>query len=104
MRDFMEIEQRTISYLINFSHGRNTQSTSVVGASGDEDVVKLIRMTFKGRFKRPTALTPKDGVHIVVKKLDHIRHKMSIVTHVKIFNKSVRQARIEVEKAIRISN
>ena len=100
----MEIEQRTVSYLIFFSQGKNRQRTSVVGVSNEEDLVQLIRNTFRGRFKRPPALTPKDGVSIVVKKLDHIRHQISLVMNAKIFNKSVRQARIEVEKAIRTSN
>lgn len=100
----MEIEQRTISYLIFFSRGEDRQRTSVVGVSSEEDMVLLIRNTFRGRFKRPQALTQKDGVRIVVKKLDHIRHKISLVMNTKIFNKSVRQAKIEVEKAIRTSN
>lgn len=100
----MEIEQREISYLIFFSQGRNRQKTSVVGVSNEEDLVLLIRNTFKGRFKRPSTLTPKDGVSIVVKRLDHIRHQISLVMNTKIFNKSVVQARVEVEKAIRTSN
>lgn len=97
----MRVERREISYLIFFSQGKHVQRTPVVGVSDEEDLVLLIRNTFRGRFKRPPALTPKDGVSIVVKKLDHIRHQISLVMNAKIFNKSVRQARIEVEKAIK---
>lgn len=97
----MEIEQRTVSYLIFFSQGKNRQRTSVVGVSNEEDLVLLIRNTFRGRFKRPPALTYKDGVRIVVKRLDHVHHTVTFIMNTVIYNKSVRQARIEVEKAIR---
>lgn len=97
----MEVEQRTISYLIFFSQGKHVQRTPVVGVSSDKELTSLIRATFRGRFKRPQALTYKDGVRIVVKRLDHVKHTVSFVMNTVIYNKSVRQARIEVEKAIR---
>ena len=61
----------------------------------------MIRNIFKGRFKRPPALTHKDGVRIVVKRLDHVNHTVKFILNTVIYNKSVRQARIETEKAIR---
>lgn len=97
----MEIEQRTVSYLIFFSQGKNRQRTSVVGVSNEEDLVLLIRNTFRGRFKRPQALTCKDGVRIVIKKLNHVQHTVKLVLNTIIYNKSVRQARLEIERAIR---
>lgn len=97
----MEIEQRTISYLIFFSQGKNVQRTQVVGVSDEQEIPELIRKTFRGRFKRPLALTYKDGVRIVIKRLDHVKHTVSFVMNTVIYNKSVRQARIEVEKAIK---
>lgn len=95
----MEIERRTISYLIFFSQGKQVQRTPVTGVSCDDELPTLIRSTFKGRFRRPPTLTY--GVRIVVKRLDHVKHTVSILMNTVIYNKSVRQARIEVEKAIR---
>ena len=97
----MQVERRTISYLIFFSQGKQVQRTPVTGVSSDDELPTLIRSTFRGRFKRPPALSYKDGVRIVVKRLDHVQHTVSSVMNTVIYNKSVRQARIEVEKAIR---
>jgi hypothetical protein len=97
----MQVERRTISYLIFFSQGKHVQRTPVTGVSSDEELPTLIKSTFKGRFRRPPALTYKDGVRIVVKRLDHVHHTVTFVMNTVIYNKSVRQARIEVEKAIR---
>lgn len=96
----MKVERRTISYLIVFSQGKHVQRTPVTGVSDSEKLTSLVRSVFKGRFKRPTALTYKDGVRIVIKRLDHISHTVKFVLNTVIYNKSVRQARIEVEKAI----
>jgi len=97
----MQVERRTISYLIFFSQGKHVQRTPVTGVYSDEELPTLIRSTFKGRFKRPSALTYKDGVRIAVKRLDHMKHTATFIMNTVIYNKSVRQARIEVEKAIR---
>lgn len=97
----MQVERRTISYLIFFSQGKHVQKTPVTGVSSDEELPTLIKSTFKGRFRRPPALTYKDGVRIVVKRLDNVHHTVTFVMNTVIYNKSVRQARIEVEKAIR---
>lgn len=97
----MEVERRTISYLIIFSQGKQVQRTPVTGVSSEDELPELIRSTFKGRFRRPQALTYKDGVRIVVKRLDHVKHTIHFIMSKVIYNKSVRQARIEVEKAIR---
>lgn len=97
----MEVEQRTISYLIVFSQGKHVQRTPVVGVSNDKELTLLVQETFRGRFRRPSALTYKDGVRIVVKKLNHIQNTVKLVLNTIIYNKSVRQARLEVEKAIK---
>ena len=97
----MKVERRTISYLIFFSHGKHVQRTPVVGVANEKELPSLIRNIFKGRFKRPPALTHKDGVRIVVKRLDHVNHTVKFILNTVIYNKSVRQARIETEKAIR---
>ena len=97
----MRVERRTISYLIFFSQGKHVQRTPVVGVTNDGELPSLIRKTFKGRFKKPQALTYKDGVRIVVKRLDHVNHTVKFILNTVIYNKSVGQARIETEKAIR---
>lgn len=97
----MEVEQRTISYLIFFSQGKHVQRTPVVGVSNDKEIVELVRKTFKGRFKKPEALTMKDGVRVIVKCLDHIKHHTTQVFNSRIFNKSVTQARVMIEQAIK---
>lgn len=97
----MEVEQRTFSYLIFFSQGKHVQRTPVVGVSSDKELTSLVKDTFRGRFKRPQALTYKDGVRIVVKRLDHVNHTVKFILNTVIYNKSVGQARIETEKAIR---
>ena len=97
----MEVEQRTISYLIFFSQGKHVQRTPVVGVSSDKELTSRVKDTFRGRFKRPQALTCKDGVRIVIKKLNHVQHTVKLVLNTIIYNKSVRQARLEIERAIR---
>lgn len=97
----MEIERRTLSYLIFFQQGKTVQKTSVTGVSHKTELVNLVRETFKGRFKRPDALNYKDGVRIVIKCLDHINHQSTQVFCSRIFNKSVTQARLMLELAIK---
>ncbi len=97
----MNIEKREKSYLIFFSQGKKLQRTSVVGVKNDKEIVELVRKTFKGRFKRPEALTMKDGVRIIVKCLDHIKNQTTQVFNSRIFNKSVTQARLMIELAIK---
>jgi hypothetical protein len=96
----MKVDRPTTSYLIFFSQDKKVQRTPVTGISSDDELPNIIRLTFKGRFRRPPSLTYKDGVRIVVKRLDHVSHTVRLVMSTVIYNKSVRQARIEVEKAI----
>lgn len=97
----MEFERCTISYMIFFSQRSNTQKIPIAGVGNKNELSSLIRSTFKGRFRKPLSLTYKDGVRIVVQQLDHIKHTATSIMNVTVYNKSVRQARIEVEKAIR---
>ena len=97
----MRVERREISYLIFFSQGKKLQRTSVVGVRSDKEIVELVRKTFKGRFKRPEALTMSDGVRVIVKCLDHIKNQTTQVFNSRIFNKSVTQARLMIEQAIK---
>ncbi len=97
----MIVEKREKSYLIFFSQGKKLQRTSVVGVRSDKEIVELVRKTFKGRFKRPEALTMRDGVRIIVKSLDHIKNQTTQVFNSRIFKKSVTQARLMIEQAIK---
>ena len=90
----MIVEKREKSYLIFFSQGKKLQRTSVVGVRSDKEIVELVRKTFKGRFKRPEALTMRDGVRI-------IKNQTTQVFNSRIFNKSVTQARLMIEQAIK---
>ena len=97
----MKVEQRVITYQISYSQGKNVQKTSVTDVSCDNEIKSLITEIFRERFRKPEKLSYKDGVRIVVKRLNHIEHTVDSVLTRMIYNKSVRQARIEVEKAIR---
>ena len=97
----MRIERKEKSYLIFFSQGKKLQRTPVVGVSCDKEIVKLIRDTFKGRFKKPESLALTDGVRVTVKCLDHIKNQTTQVFNSRIFNKSVLQARMMIEQAIK---
>lgn len=97
----MIVEKREKSYLIFFSQGKKLQRTSVVGVRSDKEIVELVRKTFKGRFKRPEALRMRDGVRVIVKCLDHIKNQTTQVFNSRIFNKSVTQARLMIEQAIK---
>ena len=96
----MKVEQRVITYQISYSQGKNVQKTSVIDVAGDDEIKSLIISTFRERFKKPEKLSYKDGVRIVVKRLNHIEHTVESVLTRMVYNKSVRQARIELEKAI----
>lgn len=97
----MQIEHKTVSYIILFARGKDRQKTSIVEVSQEKELKDLILSTFKGRFKKPSALSYKDAVTVTISRLDHIKRQVSQILNVKVFNKSVRQARIEVEQAIR---
>lgn len=97
----MEIEKRDTSYLVFFQQGKNIQRTPITGVSDNQEIVKLLLQTFKGRFKCPPTLQPRNGVKIVVKCLDHIRHQTTQVFNARVYNKSVTQARQMFEMAVK---
>jgi len=100
----MNIEGKTVSYLIYYSRGKDKQKTTVSGVKSDYELVQFIRASFRGRFQRPAALSLKDGVSIRIKRLDRINNQVSTVMNTHIYNKSPRQVRIELERAIRKMN
>lgn len=96
----MRIEKRDKSYVVFFSQGKKVQKTPVEGVVDDREIVSLVKNTFRGRFKRPEALTVRNGVRVVVKCLDHIHNQTTQVFGSRIYNKSVLQARTMFEQAI----
>ena len=90
----MEIEKNN-AYTVYFSQRENVQKTIVHGVNDPEELTTFIKRLFRGRFKRPEALALSDGVRIVVHDSSNRR-----VFDKRIYNKSVRQARIEMEIAI----
>ena len=100
----MKVEQRVITYQISYSQGKNVQKTSVIDVAGDDEIKSLIISTFRERFKKPEKLSYKDGVRIAVKRLNHVEHTVESVLTRMVYNKSVRQVRIELEKAINAAN
>ena len=97
----MEIENRTMSYLVFFMKGKRVQKTPLTGVSEDGEIVSLLRSTFKGRFKCPDALEQKDGVKIIVRCYDHIKRQSKKIFYSRIYNKSVTQARQMFELAVK---
>ena len=97
----MLIDDRTTTYRICFSQRKRRQEIPVYNARNDEEVKDVIDDVFKGRFRRPKALSYSDGVRIVVKRLDHVKHTVTHIKNTVIYNKSVRQAREEIEIEIR---
>lgn len=97
----MLIDDRTTTYRICFSQRKRRQEIPVYNARNDEEVKDVIDDVFKGRFRRPQALSYSDGVRIIVKRIDLIRHTVTHIKNTVIYNKSVRQAREEIEIEIR---
>ncbi len=97
----MEIKKNDVTYIVSFKQKGNTQRTPVVGVSCDDEITGLIRNIFKGRFRKPDALSFRDGVAILIRKIDSGANKSRIIMNTRVYNKSVRQARIAFEMAIR---
>lgn len=96
----MQVSNIGITYQISFSRGNQVQRTSVIGAADGKELTDLIRGVFKGRFRQPPALSRRDGVRILIKQIDHKNNTATYIMNTMIYNKSVRQARIDMEKAI----
>lgn len=105
------------SYIVRYIRGKDEQATEIVDTNADE-VHGLITETFKRRFAHPKnkdCNVPYTTIQVIV--LDHIykRSNVSQFTYtkngkdfkrpfVRIYNLSPREARIELEKAIKESD
>lgn len=95
------IKKRHTTYAIWFSQGKHVEKIEDLVAEDDGEIKTFIEDTFNGRFRKPQALSYKDGVRIVVKRFDNISNTVTHIMNTTIYNKSVRNARIEIEKDIR---
>lgn len=98
----MRIKTYGTEYLIYLRRGDDTQTVEIVEATGDKEVKNLIYNTFRGRTQEP-----KSGnapfTKILVKRLNTIKKESEVVIKTRCYNYSPRQARIELENAIRMS-
>ncbi len=115
------------SYVIQFERGKDVQTTQVVDTT-EEQLVQLIMHTMKGRFTNAafqrelneTKKTVGTDTKAAMKLIREVSHKypsvcIKLFVHTltshklcrkfpHVYNLSPRQARIEIEKAIRNNN
>lgn len=105
------------SYVVSYRRGKDVQTTEIIETTED-DVRILISKTFKGRFAHPKnskETVPSTKIQII--ELDNIRQVRHIIPFIYkkddksferpfalVWNMSPRQVRLELEKAIRMSN
>lgn len=97
----MRIKTYGTEYLVYLKRGNDTQTVEIIEATGDNEIKGLIDTTFKGRLYNSSDNAP--FVRIVVKRLDQIKKVSEVVLKRRCFNLSPRQARIELENAIRMA-
>lgn len=97
----MRIKSYGIEYVFYFRRGSDVQTVEVVDASGDKEVKKLFFDTFHGRThnENPQA----SFVKVIIKSLDPIKKVAKVVMLNRVYNLSPRNARIELENAIRMT-
>lgn len=97
----MKIKTYGMEYLVYFRRAKDTQTIEIIEASGDDEVTGLIYSTFRGRLKNNSVDAP--FVKVLVKRLDQIKKTSTVIMSMKVYNLSPRNARIEIENAIRQS-
>lgn len=95
------IKKRHTTYAVWFSQGKHVEKVEDIVADDDGEIKTSIEDMFKGRFKKPQTLSYKDGVRIVVKRFDNVSNTVTHIMNAVIYNKSVRNARIELETSIK---
>lgn len=84
------------THLVIFKRGRKSLRFQVADVTDESYFSKVMRKAFSGRIKRPTALTYKDGVKVVISRLKD----GALVIKKRVYNKSVHQVYSELESAI----
>ena len=84
------------THLVIFKRGRKSLRFQVADVTDESYFSKVMRQAFSGRIKRPTALTYKDGVKVVISRLKD----GALVLKKRVYNKSVHQVYSELESAI----
>lgn len=84
------------THLVIFKRGRKSLRFQVADVTDESYFSKVMRKAFSGRIKRPTALTYKDGVKVVISRLKD----GALVLKKRVYNKSVHQVYSELESAI----
>ena len=95
------MEIGTTTHIIQISRGKDSQKIPLIAAIEDKKLISCIRDAFKGRLFCPQTLAPQDGVKLILKKYDRESCRIKFLLSIRIYNKSVRQVRIETEKAIK---
>ncbi len=84
------------THLVIFKRGKKSLRFQVADVTDESYFYKVIRKAFSGRVKRPSALSYKDGVKVVISRIKD----GALVLKKRVYNKSVRQVFNELESAI----
>ena len=84
------------THLVIFKRGKKSLRFQVADVTDESYFSKVIRKAFSGRVKRPSALSYKDGVKVVISRIKD----GALVLKKRVYNKSVRQVFSELESAI----
>lgn len=97
----MRLKTYGMEYIVYLRRGNDTQTVEIVEATGDKEVTDLISNTYKGRFNDESGRAP--FVKVLVKRVDRVKKEAEVVCKRRIFNLSPRNARIELENAVRMA-
>ena len=97
----MRIKTYGMEYIVYFKRGGDVQVVEIIEATGDKEVKGLFFDTFKGRTYNEN---PKASfVSVVIKSVDKVKKESKVVLKNRVYNLSPRNARIELENAIRMT-
>ena len=84
------------THLVIFRRGSKSLRFQVADVTDEKYFSNVMNKAFSGRFKRPNALTYKDGVKVVISRIKD----GALVLKKRVYNKSVHQAYNELGRAI----
>lgn len=97
----MRLKTYGMEYIVYLRRGDDTQTVEIVESTGDKEVTDLVESTFKGRFFDKSGKAP--FVKVLIKRVDRVKREAEVVCKRRIFNLSPRNARIELENAVRMA-